>query len=313
MMMMKQLIWFRLMLSMIIAVDQCCGQHYLGVIESDQLTFDLIASRFHYVLVKFDHLYAYGSNQDVFNQLALDTMNNTGREDIIFINLEVKDFDDHQCMDLVNRYGIEKKQFPAIRLFINAEQFNVEKFKTIKPIEYPLQRNQSNRYQPDKIILDPTRLRLFLRQYTTIRLLLPNCTEYLDRVATEFVHTLNNGTFDEQNRIIDKMKMMAKQKLNNDDNLYGWKQLNQYIFWMKYGQKHSDGGGDGNSAKVYDDQHERLKSILWNENGHISWTKRQQLQVRFNVLQSFRLTNDEQQNDDDGDNDTIDSHRKQEF
>uniref|UniRef100_A0A6P6YIK8 Uncharacterized protein LOC113798273 n=1 Tax=Dermatophagoides pteronyssinus TaxID=6956 RepID=A0A6P6YIK8_DERPT len=261
-------------------MDQYSCQHPLGVVELDQYTFDLIASRFRYVLTKFDHLYSYGPNQNVFNQLALDTMKmlqaNQDGQDILFVNLEIKDFDDKQCFELAERYSIGKDQFPAIRLFINQnpnsdwkKRENIEHFKSIKPIRYPIQRRQQQ-----KILIDSTRLRLFLKKFTQIQLPLSNCTEYLDQFAREFIQTFDSNDTsylnEQQNKIIVQMESILNGLSDQDKR----KQTMEYLKWMKYGQKFK-------TLNVYEQQHKRLDD-----------QKRQQLQLRFNILQSFRLSND---------------------
>ena len=229
---------------------------------------------------------------------------NQDGQDILFVNLEIKDFDDKQCFELAERYSIGKDQFPAIRLFINQnpnfeskKKENIEHFKSIKPIRYPIHRQQQ---QQQKILIDSTRLRLFLKKFTKIQLPLSNCTEYLDQFAREFIQTFdtdNDNTSylnEQQNEIIVQMESILNGLSDQDKR----KQTMEYLKWMKYGQKFK-------TLDVYEQQHKRLTSILWNDDNKIDDQKRQQLQLRFNILQSFRLSNDYA--DDDDDDATIDT------
>ncbi|KAH9412802.1 Endoplasmic reticulum resident protein 29 [Dermatophagoides pteronyssinus] len=271
-------------------MDQYSCQHSLGVVELDQYTFDLIASRFRYVLTKFDHLYSYGPNQNVFNQLALDTMKmlqaNQDGQDILFL----KDIPSGKINFQQSGYSSIK-----IQIRIGRRRENIEHFKSIKPIRYPIQRRQQQ-----KILIDSTRLRLFLKKFTQIQLPLSNCTEYLDQFAREFIQTFDSNDTsylnEQQNKIIVQMESILNGLSDQDKR----KQTMEYLKWMKYGQKFK-------TLNVYEQQHKRLTSILWNDDNKIDDQKRQQLQLRFNILQSFRLSNDYADDDDDDDDDaTID-------
>jgi endoplasmic reticulum protein 29 len=119
--------------------------HTLGTVTVDTLTFDKIIQNFDVVLVKFDDKYrmyyfffyrklsikrfsfnflAYGEKQDTFKKFV-ESVANTKK--LLVAEVPITTYGDMENQELGRRYGVDKANFPAYKLFLNGKS---------EPIDY---------------------------------------------------------------------------------------------------------------------------------------------------------------------------------
>lgn len=222
------------------------------------------------MLVKFDHAYPYGVDHENFVQLGKQ-LAKLKRTDVIAVNLEVKDYGEFDSLEIAKRYKVDKEQFPALRLFINPPNCQVSEFPTLKPLNYDEPVSEIS-----KIKLDPVAMRLFFWRKTGIRTTLPNCTEDLDHLAAEFLDYLPADQHEKAQKIITKVEKMSQKSSELKRN-----SAKVYLKFMKKGIERG--------SLFYESEQTRIGNLLTNPKEKITEAKKKEMQVHFNVLQSFRL------------------------
>lgn len=135
-----------------------------GCTPLDTWTFDKLISRFSAAIVKFDIAYPYGKKHDEFTKLAAA---GRGADNLLVAEVGVKDYGDMENMDLQERFGVKKDDFPVVKLFVQGQE---------DPIDFEGEFNEDG-------------LKKFIRQHSQVYIGLENCLEKFDRIADRFITT----------------------------------------------------------------------------------------------------------------------------
>jgi endoplasmic reticulum protein 29 len=202
-------------------------------------------SKFKASLVKFDVQYPYGEKHEEFEKVSAIASN----RELLVSEVGVQEFGDKENLDLAQRYGLKKDDFPVLLLFIDANLEN--------PIRF------SDKFKSDSIIS-------FVRKHSGIRISLDKCLEEFDDLAERF--TRKGIEKEEQLKIISD----AKDKLNALTNDEHKKSADIYVKLM---QKVIERGN-----QFIDSEIERVKNII---SGKLADNKKTEMKGRLNILQSF--------------------------
>lgn len=244
---------------------------YRGVLTLDDLTFDKIATRFEHMLVKFDNAYPYGREHENFVQLGRDL---TRHSNIVAVNLEIKDYGDKESLDIAQRFGIKKEQYPALVMLHNAG--HCCNSSSLRSVRYHEERNQTT----DKIVLDPARMRVFIYQETGIRLSLPNCTKDLDQLVDRFIgHLFETNKSDETTRTqLDKILAQVK-RMTEKSSPSKQRTARHYLKLMTKAMERD------NLRLFFESEHQRVVNMLGGKS--VSHGKRDELRAHDNIVHSF--------------------------
>ncbi|XP_068232793.1 endoplasmic reticulum resident protein 29 [Palaemon carinicauda] len=137
-----------------------------GCTPLDSWTFDKIIPKFKAAIVKFDIAYPYGKKHDEYTRLSAA---GRGSPDLLVAEVGIKDYGDNENMDLAERFGVVKDDFPVVKLFIAGKE---------DPIDFDGEFNEEN-------------LKMFIRRHSEIYIGLEGCLEVFDRIADKFMVSNN--------------------------------------------------------------------------------------------------------------------------
>lgn len=133
-----------------------------GCTPLDSWTFDKIIPKFKAAVVKFDIAYPYGKKHDEYTKLSAA---GRGSPDLLVAEVGVKDYGDNENMDLAERFGVVKDDFPVVKLFMTGKE---------DPINFEGEFNEEN-------------LKKFIRRHSQIYIPLEGCLEVFDRIVDKFI------------------------------------------------------------------------------------------------------------------------------
>ncbi|XP_066967524.1 endoplasmic reticulum resident protein 29 [Macrobrachium rosenbergii] len=137
-----------------------------GCTPLDSWTFDKIIPKFKAAIVKFDIAYPYGKKHDEYTRLSAA---GRGSPELLVAEVGVKDYGDNENMDLAERFGVVKDDFPVVKLFVAGKE---------DPIDFDGEFNEEN-------------LKMFIRRHSEIYIGLEGCLEVFDRIADKFMVSEN--------------------------------------------------------------------------------------------------------------------------
>ncbi|CAH1132705.1 unnamed protein product [Ceutorhynchus assimilis] len=169
-------------------------------------------------------------------------------DDILFVTIGIKDFGEHDNQKLAERFGIKtKNDWPALRLFVKGE-------------DEPFSMSNKHVWSEDQI-------KKFIREHSNVYLGLQGCLEKFDMLAAEFA-----GSSLYKQSILEKTEQEAEKIQNEAEK----KTAKTYIKYMTKAIE---------KETFIEDEKRRLNKIL--TEGKIKADKKQDLQLRANILASF--------------------------
>ncbi|CAN7988637.1 unnamed protein product [Ixodes pacificus] len=215
-----------------------------GSVPLQTSTFDKIVPKFKVTLVKFDVTYPYGEKHDEFVKVAEESQNTP---DFLVAEVGVQDYGDKENMDLAERYGVKKEQFPVLKLFLSGQD---------EPVLY------EGEFKADDI-------KAFVKKHSGIKLQLKHCLSEFDQLASQFMAA--EGASSQEALLAEAKKLQGSLEKEADK-----KSADVYVKMM---QKVLERG-----KAFVKSEAERVKNI---RNGKITSTKKEELQGRLNIISSF--------------------------
>lgn len=172
-----------------------------------------------------------------------------GVDDLLIAEVNVKDYGDKDNSDLAEKYEVKAKEFPVLKLFRRSLK---------DPIPY------LGEFKQDDIIA-------FVKTHTGVYIGLPGCIEDFDRVAEQFIRNKDKA---ERAQLMKKAKDMLAKGL---DTPQATDMANIYIKLM---EKITEKGDEFVKNEI-----QRVENIRKTK---IPVEKKESLQKRLNILQSFR-------------------------
>lgn len=215
-----------------------------GSVPLQMSTFDKIVPKFKATLVKFDVTYPYGDKHDEFVKVAEESQDTP---DFLVAEVGVQDYGDKENMDLAERYGVKKDDFPVVKLFMSGQQ---------EPVTY------DGEFKADD-------MKTFVKKHSGIKLQLKHCLTAFDKLATQFMDAEDSSS--QENLLTEAKKLQGSLEKEADK-----KSADVYVKMM---QKVIERG-----KAFVKSEAERVKNI---RNGKITTTKREELQGRLNIISSF--------------------------
>ena len=131
--------------------------------------------------MKFDTPYPYGDKQDAFSQVAKDV---AGTPDLLVVEVPVQDFGTKDNIDLAEKYGASKANFPVLQLFQSSLK---------DPVVFDKEWAVDN-------------IKAFIRREAGIRLVLDKCLPEFDELAEKFMQSSG----DVRTTVLDEASAKAK-------------------------------------------------------------------------------------------------------
>lgn len=172
-----------------------------------------------------------------------------GVSDLLMAEVNVKDYGDKDNADLAEMYEVKTKEFPVLKLF---------KKDVKEPVPY------IGEFKQDDIIA-------FIKTQTGVYIGLPGCIEEFDRIAETFI---KNKDKEQRAKLMKQAKEMLARGM---DSKRSEEMANIYIKLM---EKILDKGDEFVKNEIA-----RVESIRKTK---IPVEKKENLQKRLNILQSFR-------------------------
>uniref|UniRef100_A0A2M4AV89 Putative endoplasmic reticulum protein erp29 n=2 Tax=Anopheles triannulatus TaxID=58253 RepID=A0A2M4AV89_9DIPT len=220
-----------------------------GCVDLDSSTFDKVVRKFRYTLVKFDTAFPYGDKHEAFTSLAQQT---AGNDELLFALVGIKDYGEKDNTDLERRFSIPK-EYPVVKLFSH---------NATKPIDFPIGEE-----------LSADSLRLFLKRNTDLYIGLPGCVQKLDEFVHAFLHSSDNVA---KQSIIEQIETLGKELDETDPFRASYQTYAALMRKILHSSKPP--------SVVVQEEMDRIGKIL---QGKLSDTKRNELKLRTNIIQSF--------------------------
>lgn len=223
-----------------------------GCVELDKLSFDKVVKRFRYTLVKFDVAFPYGEKHEAFTNFALET--NEALDDLLFALVGIKDYGEKENADLGKRFKIPEK-YPVIKLFNNE---TLDKY-----VDYP---------EDDPVTVDS--LRKFISANSDLYIGLPGCLKEIDELATKF--SCPKQTKEALLQMVSEVEQL--------EALYGSEKARKsFQIYLTLMRKMAT--SDKTVKEFIAGEKERVGNLL---KGKISDNKKADLNLRLNIMQSFK-------------------------
>ena len=178
-------------------------------------------------------------------------------DDVMVATVGIKDFGEKDNEELGKRFDARKDTFPVVVLFIKDG-----KTKKINEFKFPASED-----------FKVANLKTWIRQHSGVYLPLPGCLEEFDRLADRLMSATSPG--DKGKVMAEAEKALIDLKGKDDEKA---KKAEIYVRVMR---KVSSEGQAFATSEI-----QRIKKIL---EGKLSSAKKQQMEQRINVLNSFTL------------------------
>nr|XP_053644666.1 endoplasmic reticulum resident protein 29-like [Cherax quadricarinatus] len=215
-----------------------------GCTPLDSWTFDKIIPKFHAAIVKFDIAYPYGKKHEEYTKLSAA---GRGSPELLVAEVGVKDYGDMENMDLAERFGVVKEDFPKVKLFISGKD---------DPLDFEGEFNAEE-------------LKKFIRRHSEVYIGLEGCLETFDRIVDRFMITEN---------LVEKKKLL-RQAEDEWDKLKSPSDQQIAETYVKIMRKVLEKGGEFIGLEK-----NRVEGLM---NGRITKEKKEEMQGRLNILKSF--------------------------
>lgn len=247
----EQVIAFLLFLLSFVVVPSQQAEVIQGSVPLNSGTFEKVISKHRVVLVKFDETYPYGEKQEEFKKVATSAIS---QPDLLVAEIQVADYGEKDNLDLAEKYGVKKEDFPKYKLFIKDE---------FEPIDY-----HGN-------VKDANEIKRFVMKEARLWLGMPACLEEYDTMLKKFFQ----ADYEEKDKMVAEAEKMAESL--SEEN----KKTSAAIY-VKTMKKIMEKGLEFLETEV-----KRVEKL---KDGKVSDKKKEQLNDRLNILISFKLRlNDE--------------------
>lgn len=203
-----------------------------------------IIPKFQAAIVKFDVAYPYGKKHEEFTKVSAA---GRGSLELLVAEVGVKDYGDMENMDLAERFGVTKEDFPKVMLFVQGKD---------DPMVY------EGDFKAEEI-------KKFIRRHSEIYIGLEGCLETFDRIVDKFMVS-NDFT---------AKKKMLKDAENAWDALKSPSDKKIAETYVKVMRKVLEKGRD-----FVKQEKTRVEGLM---TGRITDTKKEEMQGRLNILKSF--------------------------
>ncbi|XP_071447870.1 endoplasmic reticulum resident protein 29 [Hetaerina americana] len=220
-----------------------------GCIPLDSYTFDKVISKFKASVIKFDVAYPYGPKHDEYAKVSEAAFT---IPDLLVGEVGVKDYGDQENSDLAERYKVSKEDFPVIKLFVEG-----------KKDPYTYSPDTSEEFTADNI-------KKFIRSTSGLYIGLPGCLENFDRLVTNFLSETDEKA--QRKLLRDAEDLWDKAKGRSEQ-----KAAETYVKLIRKVLEKGKGFVDG--------EIKRVEGII---KGKVNKEKKEEMQNRINILQSFR-------------------------
>lgn len=215
-----------------------------GCTPLDSWTFDKIIPKFKAAVVKFDIAYPYGKKHEEYTKLSAA---GRGSPELLVAEVGVKDYGDMENMDLAERFGVVKEDFPKVMLFVSGKddhvvfegEFNAEELKK------------------------------FIRRHSEVYIGLEGCLEAFDRIVDRFMVTENHSD----------RKALLRRAEDEWDKLKSPSDQQIAETYVKIMRKVIEKGTEFVTLEKA-----RVEGLM---NERITKEKKEEMQGRLNVLKSF--------------------------
>jgi len=169
--------------------------------------------------------------------------------DLLVGEVGVKDYGEKENADLAERYKVNKDDFPVVKLFVAGVS---------EPYTF-----SDSEFTADNI-------KKFIRAKSNVHIGLPGCLEAFDKIAAKFSQAIDP----------DVKKALLREAEDLWDNTTGRADQKTAEVYVKTMRKALDKGDDFVSNEL-----KRVQSLA---KGKISKEKKEEMQQRINILQSFQ-------------------------
>ncbi|XP_064459845.1 endoplasmic reticulum resident protein 29-like [Ornithodoros turicata] len=232
-------------LTLLAVVSTVSASPTKGSVPLQTSTFDKIVPKFKAALVKFDVTYPYGEKHDEFAKVSDESQNTP---ELLIAEVGVQDYGDKDNMDLAERYGVKKDDFPVLKLFLSGQN---------DPVAY------TGEFKADDI-------KGFLKKHAGVKLNLKHCLPKFDELAEKFMKEEDKAA---QEKILEEAKTLQSTLEKDSEKKSG-------DVYVKLMQRIVERG-----KAFVKSEAERVKNI---REGKISSTKKEELQGRLNIISSFQ-------------------------
>ncbi|GAV05815.1 hypothetical protein RvY_15890 [Ramazzottius varieornatus] len=237
--------WLATLCVALVGLNEVETKDAKGSVPLDIWTWDKIMPHFRVAAVKFDRVFPYGDKHDEYIKVAEAAHTN---KDVLIAEVNAADYGEKRNMDLAEKYGVGKDDYPQLKLFIRGNP---------EPINY------TGNWQADEI-------KRFLKTRGGVWIGLSACIEEFDELARLFMMEEDEGKkrgflAEAENKVSEMMDETAK------------KNAKIYIHTMK---KTLEKGRNFVNEEIA-----RLDKLA---TGKLSDVKKQELLYRNNILHSFK-------------------------
>lgn len=206
-----------------------------------------VASRFKASLVKFDAAYPYGPKQEEYEKVCEASSN---IDDLLVVEIAVKDYGEKENSDLAKKYGAEKDNFPVVKLFVQGQT---------DPVTF----GKDDDFSAEN-------LKKFIRSKSGVYIGCNGCIQVFDELVVKFI----------KEKSVDGKKKLLLKAENLWDKAKGNQEQKSAEVYVKVMRKIIEKGDEFLSS-----ENSRVENLLKNK---ISKEKKEELQHRINILQAFK-------------------------
>ncbi|VVC36132.1 Hypothetical protein CINCED_3A024866 [Cinara cedri] len=177
-------------------------------------------------------------------------------DELLVAEVPVKDYGDKDNEDLAIRYGLTKKDFPVVKLFVAGQ-----------PEPYTFTDEEFNQDKLQKFVSKHSK--------TIVYIGLPGTLEKFDQLAAEFA----------KEKLADQRKNILLKAENLWDSIEGKQKQRSAEIYVKTMRKALEKGDE-----FFHTETVRINNVL---KGSMTNEKKADLGIRLNVLESFKVQHDE--------------------
>uniref|UniRef100_A0A1B6EPV7 Endoplasmic reticulum resident protein 29 n=1 Tax=Cuerna arida TaxID=1464854 RepID=A0A1B6EPV7_9HEMI len=218
-----------------------------GCVQLDSFSFEKVASKFKASLVKFDAAYPYGPKQEEYEKVCEASSN---IDDLLVVEIAVKDYGEKENSDLAQKYGVEKDDYPVVKLFIQGKK-------------EPLSFGKDEDFSADN-------LKKFIRSKSKVYIGCTGCIQAFDELALKFI----------KEKSIENKKKLLRNAEDLWDKAKGNQEHKSAEIYVKIMRKLLEKGDEFLASETT-----RVENLL---KGKVSKEKKEEMQQRINILQAFK-------------------------